>query len=129
MQTHQIHVANGREAVNEIRRELFVFPEVLEVFEAGGPDVLVVVYAGRPRPGEWLSALRTVGYRTPGRQHVGSASQPTQPEPSSALARSNGAGVRDDQSTPNHRGQGQSIPDARTPDQSPEVSIARRPRR
>jgi hypothetical protein len=30
----------------------------------------VVVYAGRPRPGEWLSALRAVGYRSPARSHA-----------------------------------------------------------
>ena len=62
MRTHQIQVSNGRETVREIRRQLFEFPEVLEVFDTGRADVLVVVYAGHPRPGEWLAALRAVGY-------------------------------------------------------------------
>ena len=70
MRTHQIQVSNGREAVHEIRRELFLFPQVLEVFATGRPDVLVVVYTGRPRPGEWLRALRALGYRTPSRRHA-----------------------------------------------------------
>ena len=65
MQTHQIQVSGAREQVHEIRGELFAFPEVLEVFVTGRPDFLVVVYAGRPRPGEWLCALRRLGYRTP----------------------------------------------------------------
>ena len=64
MQTHRIHVSGGRERVHEIRNELFDFPEVLEVLVTGRPDVLVVVHAGRPRPGEWLRALRRRGYRT-----------------------------------------------------------------
>ena len=71
MQTHQIHVSGARERVHVIRNELFAFPEVLEVFVTGRPDVLVVVYAGRPRPGEWLRALRVLGYRTPARRHAG----------------------------------------------------------
>jgi hypothetical protein len=76
MRTHQIHVANGREKMDEIRHRLFVFPEVLEVFETGRPDRFVVVYAGRPRPGEWLGALRAVGYRIPARRHATSMSRP-----------------------------------------------------
>jgi hypothetical protein len=70
MQTHQIHVLGARERVHEIRGELFAFPEVLDVFVTGRPDVLVVVYAGRPRPGEWVGALRALGYRTPARSHA-----------------------------------------------------------
>lgn len=70
MQTQQIHVSGAREQAHEIRSELFAFPEVLDVFVTGRPDVLVVVYAGRPRPGEWLSALRAVGYRSPARNHA-----------------------------------------------------------
>ena len=58
MKTHQIHVSGARERVHEIRRELFAFSEVLDVFVTGRADVLVVVYAGRPRPGEWLRVLR-----------------------------------------------------------------------
>ena len=70
MQTHQIHISGARERSHGIRNELFAFPEVLEVFVTGRPDVLVVVYAGRPRPGEWLRALRALGYRTPARGHA-----------------------------------------------------------
>jgi hypothetical protein len=51
VQTHEIHVSGAREQVHEIRGELFAFPQVLEVFVTGLPDALVVVYAGRPRPG------------------------------------------------------------------------------
>ena len=89
MQTHQIHVSNGREAVHEIRRELFLFPEVLEVFDTGRPDALVVVYLGRPRPGEWLKALRAIGYQTPTRGHMTSASRATSPERLSVVATAN----------------------------------------
>jgi hypothetical protein len=67
MQTHRIHVSGARKQVHQIRTELFTFPEVLEVFACGQPDVLVVVYAGRPRPAVWLHALRAVGYRTQAR--------------------------------------------------------------
>jgi hypothetical protein len=71
MQTHQIQVLGARQQVHEIRGELFAFPEVIEVFVKGRPDFLVVVYAGRPRPGEWLCALRRLGYRTPSRSRAG----------------------------------------------------------
>ena len=67
MQTHQIHLSGARQSVHEIRTELFAFPDVLEVFVTGRPDVLVVVHTGRPCPGEWLGALRALGYRTPAR--------------------------------------------------------------
>ena len=65
MQTHQIHVSGARQRVHEIRNALFAFSEVLDVFVTGRPDVLVVVHAGRPRPGEWLRALRRLGYQMP----------------------------------------------------------------
>jgi hypothetical protein len=71
MQTHRIYVAKGRDWVDEIRTELFVFPEVLDVFVTGRPDALVVVCQGRPRPAEWLRALRAVGYELPHRGRVG----------------------------------------------------------
>ena len=71
MQTCQIYVSKGRDRVNEIRSELFVFPEILDVFITGRPDSLVVVCRGRPRPAEWLRALRTVGYDLPPRSHSG----------------------------------------------------------
>lgn len=70
MQTHQIHISNGRDKVHEIRSELFAFPEVLEVFITGRPDALVVVCTGRPHPGEWLRALRAVGYEAPSRHRA-----------------------------------------------------------
>jgi hypothetical protein len=70
VQTHQIHVSSGRAMVNEVRSELFSFPEVLDVFITGQPDALVVVCSGRPRPGEWLSALRRVGYDVPAKRRT-----------------------------------------------------------
>jgi hypothetical protein len=70
VQTHQIHVSNGRDMVNEVRSELFSFPEVLDVFITGRLDALVVVCSGRPRPGEWLGALRRAGYDVPAKQHT-----------------------------------------------------------
>jgi hypothetical protein len=62
VQTHEIHIAGGREAVSEIRRQLFVFSEVLEVLATSRPDSLVVVFSGRPRPAEWNGHLRDAGY-------------------------------------------------------------------
>jgi hypothetical protein len=70
MQTHQIQVLGAREQVHEIRGELFAFPEVIEVFVTARPDFLVVVYVGRPRPGQWLCALRRRGHRTPSRSRA-----------------------------------------------------------
>src|ERR1700685_3590373 len=69
VQTYQIYVSKGRDRVNEIRSELFVFPEILDVFTTGRPDSLVMVCRGRPRPAEWLRALRRVGYDLPPRSH------------------------------------------------------------
>jgi hypothetical protein len=85
VQTHQIHVSDGRHRVHEIRTELFAFPEVLDVFVTGRPDALVVVFWGRPRPGEWLRALRAVGYRVPARQRVAAVApkvEAVEPSPS-----------------------------------------------
>lgn len=62
MQTHPIHVIDGRELALEVRSALFVFPEVLDVFVTGRPEVLVVVCSGHPRPARWLAELRTAGY-------------------------------------------------------------------
>lgn len=70
VQTHQIHVSNGRERAHEVRSVLFTFPEVIDVFVTGRSDALVVVCSGRPRPGEWLAALRSVGYHIPPRRHA-----------------------------------------------------------
>jgi hypothetical protein len=62
VQTHQIQIFDGRRRALEIRRELFAFPEIIEVFITSRPDALVVVCSGRPRPAEWLRALREAGY-------------------------------------------------------------------
>src|SRR5258708_371508 len=68
MNTNQIRVSDGRDSVEDIRHRLFSFPEVLEVFATGRSDVLIVVHTGRPRLGNWLAALRAVGYRTSARR-------------------------------------------------------------
>jgi hypothetical protein len=67
VQTYQINISQGRANVHEIRRRLFAFSEVLDVFVTSRPDSLVVVCAGRPRMGEWLRALRAAGYELPAR--------------------------------------------------------------
>jgi hypothetical protein len=77
VQTYQITISQGRANVHEIRRELFAFSEILEVFVTGRPDSLVVVCAGRPRVGEWLRALRAAGYQVPARRHRSGASTTT----------------------------------------------------
>jgi hypothetical protein len=69
VQTYKIYLSKGRDRVHDIRSELFAFPEVLDVFVTGRPDSLVVVCLGRPRPAEWLRALRAVGYDLPPRSH------------------------------------------------------------
>jgi hypothetical protein len=73
VQTHQIHVSNGRDRVDAVRSELFTFPDVLEVFVTSRPDALVVVCSGRPRPGDWLGHLRRVGYDVPTRRRASTA--------------------------------------------------------
>jgi hypothetical protein len=70
VQTHQLHISNGRDKVHEIRSELFAFPEVLEVFITSRLDALVVVCSGRPHPGEWLRVQRVVGYGPPPRRRA-----------------------------------------------------------
>lgn len=62
MQTHQLHVTNGGDRVDDVRSALFAFPEILEVFTSGRPDTLLVVCDGRPRLGEWLGRLRAMDY-------------------------------------------------------------------
>ncbi len=69
MQTYEIHVAGARDRVHELRRELFAFPEILDVFVTSRPNSLVVVCTGRPRPGEWLRGLRALGYEVLARRH------------------------------------------------------------
>jgi hypothetical protein len=76
--TDEIHIAGGREAASEIRRELFVFSEILDVFTTSRADSLVVVFRGRPRPAEWNSRLRDAGYeplRRPARSSDGAIAQ------------------------------------------------------
>ena len=63
MHTYEIRVTGGRVAVAQIRSALFAFPEVLDVLAGGRPDLLVVVYWGRPRPAEWCRHLCAVGYQ------------------------------------------------------------------
>jgi hypothetical protein len=60
--THEIHITGALEAVSEIRRELFVFPEVLDVLATSRSNSLVVVFWGHPRPAEWNGHLRAAGY-------------------------------------------------------------------
>jgi hypothetical protein len=73
MQTHPLHVSDARERLDEARAELLAFTDVLDVFATGRGDVLMVVCAGRPRPGEWARALRAAGYQIPPRRHVSDA--------------------------------------------------------
>ena len=80
MQTYQINISQGRDNVHEIRRELFAFSEILDVFVTSRPDSLVVVCAGRPRLGEWRRALRAVGYEVRVRRHS-SATHSNHPPP------------------------------------------------
>ena len=68
MQTYPLHVMDGRTRALEIRSELLVFGDVLDVFVTGRPDVLVVACSGRPRPAEWLRVLRAAGYEIPSRR-------------------------------------------------------------
>jgi hypothetical protein len=74
VQTYQITISQARENVHAIRRELFAFSEILEVFVTSRSDSLVVVCAGRPRLGEWRRALRAVGYDVSDRRHSSTAS-------------------------------------------------------
>jgi hypothetical protein len=111
VQTHQISVSRGRDSVNQIREKLFEFPEVLEVFITGRPDSLVVVCSGRPRPGEWLRALRAIGYEVSARRRpptTASEGAHRQAHPSSS-DRADRYGVRDDV----HRGRLASAPPQR----------------
>jgi hypothetical protein len=75
VQTHQINVIDGRARVWDIRRELFAFLEVLDVFVTSRPDALVVICAGRRRRGEWVRALARPRLRRagPGRCRRGRA--------------------------------------------------------
>ena len=68
MQTHPLHVSDAGARFDELRTELLAFADVLEVFSTGQGDLLVVICSGRPRPGEWVRALRAAGYRIPSRR-------------------------------------------------------------
>jgi hypothetical protein len=94
VQTHQINVSRARDMVQEIRHELFEFPEILDVFVTGRPDWLVVVSRGRPRPGEWLRALRAVGYHVPVRRHATQAVEADRQEAAPASAPATGITAR-----------------------------------
>jgi hypothetical protein len=85
MQTHPLHVSDARERFEDVRAELLAFTDVLEVFSTGQADVLVLICSGRPRPGEWVRALRAAGYRIPPRRH------PARPRRAPAAAPANGA--------------------------------------
>jgi hypothetical protein len=74
MQTHPLHVADARSRLDSVRAELLAFTDVLDVFPTGRADVLVVICSGRPRPGEWVGALRAAGYRIPPRRHASDGS-------------------------------------------------------
>jgi hypothetical protein len=105
MQTHEIQVSGAESRIHESRCKLFAFPEVLDVFATGRPDALVVVYWGRPRPGEWLCALRAVGYRTPARSHARwpGADRPPGDRPLRTVGGRPDAGTADDDQTASSR--------------------------
>jgi hypothetical protein len=81
VQTHKIQIFNGRKRVLEIRRELFAFPEIMEVFITSRPDALIVVCSGRPRPAEWLGALREAGYDAVVRRRPTTRLPESEPQP------------------------------------------------
>lgn len=83
MHTQEIHVTGGREAVGQIRWELFAFPEVLDVLAISESGSLVVVFCGRPRPGEWSRHLQAAGYEVSAirSQHPGAQSDASKRAP------------------------------------------------
>lgn len=87
MQTHPLHVSDARERVDEVRAVLLAFTDVLDVFPTGQADMLVVICSGRPRPGEWVRALREAGYRIPPRRHPGEAPRKPPPAPVNGTSR------------------------------------------
>lgn len=64
MQTHKLQISDPSPDIRAIRWELFVFDEILDVRSSQEPDEIVVVFEGRPRPGEWIGWLRHAGYDT-----------------------------------------------------------------
>jgi hypothetical protein len=73
MQSHPLHLSDARERFDGVREVLLAFTDVLEVFSTGQAELVVVICSGRPRPGEWVRALRAAGYRIPPRRHPGRA--------------------------------------------------------
>lgn len=71
MQTHLLRVSGAESHFDQLRDELMVFNDVLDVFSTSRPDALVVVCSGRPRPGEWTHALRAAGHTIPPRRRAG----------------------------------------------------------
>jgi hypothetical protein len=62
MHTVEIHVSGGRELVQAVRWELFLFHDVRDVLATDRPDVLTVIYRGEPDLPQWLEALRLAGF-------------------------------------------------------------------
>ena len=62
MQTYEIQVSGGRNAVNAIRWELFLFEDVHDVLATNASDRLTIVFQGEPRPAQWREALQSAGY-------------------------------------------------------------------
>jgi hypothetical protein len=81
VQTQEIQIFNGRRRVLEIRRELFAFPEIMDVFITSRSDALIVVCFGRPRPAEWLRVLREAGYEAVARRRPATRLPESGPEP------------------------------------------------
>ena len=75
MQTHLLRVSDASGQLEELRAELMIFTDVLEVFSTGRADTLMVVCSGRPHPAEWVRALRAAGYTIPARHRAGSGSR------------------------------------------------------
>ena len=73
MQTHPLRVSDARGQLEELRAELMIFTDVLDVFSTGRGDIVMVVCLGRPHPAEWGGALRAAGYTIPPRRHAGRA--------------------------------------------------------
>lgn len=73
MQTHPLRVSDARGHLEQLRAELMIFTDVLDVFSTGRGDTVMVVCSGRPHPAEWGRALRAAGYTIPSRRHAGPA--------------------------------------------------------
>jgi hypothetical protein len=58
----EIQVSRGRDLVQAVRWELFLFHDVRDVVPTDRPDVLTVVYRGEPELPRWLETLRSAGF-------------------------------------------------------------------